>query len=183
MIPTVSQQLQAIKRRIEETIIPELPENAKFAREQAAFIVISLDWLLDINEHQYRYEVVENMEYRQLLADMIDRSKGEIADDSIQLIRRSLLEPKPPQQDAIIPLQTVIEQNRKLKKLAAELFTMFSKQNGSHANPARDLFARVALRQGRRELAFFSRTGYVEVGNTLGMELGHQGVNSELPNQ
>ncbi len=35
MLPTVSQQLQSIKRRMEETIIPALPSSEKFAKNRS----------------------------------------------------------------------------------------------------------------------------------------------------
>lgn len=59
MIPTVSQQIFAIRNSMAKTVIPALSPNEKFAAEQANLIVASLDWLLDAHESEHRYEMVE----------------------------------------------------------------------------------------------------------------------------
>jgi hypothetical protein len=58
MVPTVTQQLRSMRRRFCDTILPALPPDAEFAREQANLMLATFDWLLDTHEHEYRYQVV-----------------------------------------------------------------------------------------------------------------------------
>ena len=169
MLPTVSQQLQSIKRRMEETIIPALPSSEKFAQEQAAFILITLNWLMETHEYQHRYEVIENIEYRELLQNMINRDLHlEHGGRMLDAIQNAILEPGPSQSDGAIPLSTIIEQTRRFKKLSGELYTALSAHNGREGNPTVDLFSDVAIRQGLRELSFYRRTGYTESPQDIG---------------
>ena len=173
MIPTITQQLKALKIRVEESLIPELPESAKFAREQAALIVTTLDWMLDTHEHAYRYEVVENTEYRELLEAMLARNVDASVDPDLLSDARLLLQEKGPERnEAAIPLQHVLEQNRRLKKVSLGIYTALSAEGGSRANPTRDLVSAVSQRQGRREIAFFRKTGWVQTYDELGALLG-----------
>jgi hypothetical protein len=177
MIPTIAQQLQAIKVRMEETIVPELPAEAKFAREQASFIVTTLDWLLATHEHAYRYEVVENDTYRKLIASMLDRVAGSEVDAVLLADARTALQESGPSPDeAVIPLRVVLAQNRRLKQAAMALYSAQTERHGSTSNPMRDLLATVALSQGQRELSFFRKTGWVKSDDDLGAVLGERVV-------
>jgi hypothetical protein len=172
MIPTISQQLKAIKVRIEESIIPELPLESKFAREQASFIVTTLDWLLDTHKHAYRYEVVENVEYRNLIAAMLRRNIAADAEVPLVAAAKEVIQEKGPLPDeASIPLDDVLEQNRRLKQAAMALYAALSARFGSTDNPMRDLLAAVSMSQAKREVAFFSKTGWVQPGDDLGVLL------------
>ena len=169
MLPSISQQIQSIKTRLEETILPEVANSSAFVQEQAALILMSLEWILDTHEHQYRYEVVENADYRKLLTDMIKlEAAGSAGADLVRSIRQVIQEPGPDAQEASIPLSAVAEQNRRLKKLAANLYREFARDHASKSNPAREMLAQVALRQGDRELAFFKRTGYTKTPDNIG---------------
>lgn len=173
MIPTISQQLKALKTRVEESLIPELPATAKFAREQAYLIVTTLEWMLDTHEHEYRYEVVENIEYRELLAAMLDRNIDVDLDPALLSDARRLLQEKGPARDeAVIALPDMLAQNRRLKKVSLGIYTALSADHGSRDNPTRDLVSAVSQRQGRREIAFFRKTGWVQTCDELGALLG-----------
>jgi len=176
VIPTVAQQLKAVKARLEESVIPLLPGDAKFAREQATFIITTLDWLLDTHEHQYRYEVVENVDYRALLSAMLERRLPASLDVSLFSAARNVLQEKgPAPSEASIPMGEVLEQNRRLKSAAMGLYTALSEGCGSRDNPTRDLVSAVSIKQARREVAFFKKTGWVSTDDDLGTLLNEQG--------
>ena len=162
MIPTVAQQLQSIKLRLTETIIPALPADERFAQEQAGLMVATLDWMLDTQEHQYRYEVVENVEYRRLLGELAQGEEaGSTNAATLSEIRDMLSEPGPSPQDAAMALGDLADQNRRLKELTRRVFTAMSAvPSGEPTQRARALLAEVARRQGERELAWFRMTGF-----------------------
>lgn len=162
MIPTVAQQLRSIKLRLTETIIPALPADARFAQEQAGLMVATLDWLLDTHEHQYRYEVVENVEYRRLLAELAEGDEATPTDDAtLAEVRDTLSEPGPSPHDAAMALGDLADQNRRLKELTRRVFAALSAvPSAEAAQRARALLAEVANRQGERELAWFRMTGF-----------------------
>lgn len=176
MIPTLEQQLRAIKVRLEESILPEIPREAKFAREQASFIVTTLEWLVDTHKHAYRYEVVENAEYRTLLQQMMQRPGFSSAEAPLLDVARAALQEKGPAPDeASMPLDDVLQQNRRLKSAAMTLYTALSERCGSSDNPTRDLMAAVSMNQARREVAFFRKTGWVQPTESLGAVLAQHG--------
>lgn len=170
MNPTINQQLRSIKLRLEETIIPELKAGAAFAKEQAAFIVMSLDWMLTTHEHQYRYAVVENTEYRDLLHELTS-----IDDDINPLlleVKFSLSKKGPAADEAIIPLAEIDAQTREFKRLTAKLFQHCCNGTERQATAARNLLKAVSRKQGDRELALFEGTGFAKSENRLGAVLG-----------
>lgn len=173
MNPTITQQLQSMKLRMEETIIPEINEDATFAREQAAFIVMTLDWLMQTHEHQYRYEVVENTEYRGLVSRMLAVSDDLVNYEALHAqVQHVLDEAAPAPQEAMIPLRDLNIQNRRLKQLTAQLFETLCQGSKSHADAARALLGEVSISQGNRELAFFKGTGFTKTADDLGQLLG-----------
>jgi hypothetical protein len=169
MIPTVTQQLQSMRLRLMETIIPALPSDARFAREQAGLMVATLDWLLDTHEYQYRYEVVENVEYRRLLAELTGSYGDMITDEATRRgVHEALAAPGPSVRDAATPLRDLTDQNRRLKWLTQRVFTTLSEApSGDTTRRARTLLAQVARRQARRELAFFRLTGFPQETDDL----------------
>ncbi|MGB8416932.1 hypothetical protein [Paraburkholderia sp.] len=173
MNPTITQQLQSMKLRMEETIIPEINEDAKFAREQAAFIVMTLDWLMQTHEHQYRYEVVENTEYRGLVSRMLAVSDDLANDKALRAqVQYVLREAGPAPQEAVIRLSDLTGQNRRLKQLTAQIFNALCQRSTSDADAARALLGEVSINQGNRELAFFKGTGFTNTSDDLGQLLG-----------
>lgn len=130
MMPTVTQTLQTMRLTMEQTIAPALPADGAFVQEQAGLIMATLDWLVDVHESEYRYELTENEEYRAFLS-------GAGAD----------IEPAPDPGD----LQAVREQTRAMKQTAADLVQT--------DDGARDDLLALALRQGERERAWFRMTG------------------------
>lgn len=147
MIPTVTQQLRSMRARLEETVVPALPAEAGFAREQALLMLATLDWLVDTHEHEYRYQVVENHEYREVVAALDADSAGVID------------RPAPSPEDVAVPLDEIAEQNRLLKDLVAQAHASAARDPGAR-DRAHDLVSGVARRQRDRELAWYRMTGF-----------------------
>ncbi|MBM4763764.1 hypothetical protein [Bacillus sp. B15-48] len=162
MIPTITQQLKTLKLRMEETIIPALPSDAAFAHEQANLMLATLNWMLDTHEHQYRYEVVENAEYRQLLTELASFPDTLQTDISLKTtIEEILSESGPEPTEAIIPLNNIIDQNRRMKEITEEFYEQIRVHpNNKVANQAQTLLAKLAIRQAKLEVAFFRMTGF-----------------------
>jgi hypothetical protein len=182
MIPTMAQQLQALKLRVEETILPALPADAAFAHEQANLMLATLDWMLDTHEHQYRYEVVENAEYRELLTKLVSNA-GSIHTDKeiITSVHEVLSEVGPEPTEAIIPMNKIIDQNRKMKELTERLYDVLRiHPNKEVARQAQTQLAKVAERQGKLEFAFFRMTGFPKDAPELGTVLAEY-ANSYQP--
>lgn len=153
MIPTVTQQLRSMRTRLAETVVPALPDEDGFAREQALLMLATLDWLVDTHEHEYRYQVVENHEYRELVAAL--RPDGAESADAAALLAR----PAPSPADVAVPLADLAEQNRLLKELVARLLASGT-ADPTTRDGARDLVARVARGQRDRELSWYRMTGF-----------------------
>jgi hypothetical protein len=173
MIPTIAQQLQALKIRMVETILPALPLDAAFAHEQANLMVATLDWLLDTHEHQYHYEVVENAEYRHLLTNLVSNPELKGADENIiTSVHEVLSEDGPAINDAIIPLNKIIDQNRKMKELTERLYDVCRiHPNKEVAKQAQIQLAKLAERQAKLETSFFRMTGFPKDAPELGTVL------------
>ena len=172
MIPTIAQQLQALKVRMVETILPALPSDAAFAHEQANLMVATLDWMLDTHEHQYRYEVVENAEYRQLLTKLVSLVARDADDNIITSVHEVLSEVGPAPTDAIIPMNQIINQNRKMKEITEQLYDVLCVHpNKEVAKQAQIQLAKLAERQAKLETSFFRMTGFPKDAPELGTVL------------
>jgi len=168
MLPAVPELLQALKTRMAETIVPALPADAVFAQEQAGLMLATLDWLVDVQAHQYQYEVVENGDYLRLLDELRevlgDAGSGRGADDE---------EPVP--SAPLVDLDGLRERNRRLKAVAGRLYARIGAQGSpEQADRARRRLADVARRQERRERAFYRMTGFPVEAEDLGTVLRDQ---------
>jgi hypothetical protein len=151
VVPSVPQQLAAIRHTIAKTIMPALAADADFEREQAGLVLASLDWAMDVVESEHRYEVVEHADQRALLAALLDLGPdGERAGE--QVGARATLEAAASPPRDLAPLR---EQTRALKLAADAVYTALG---GQHA--ARALLTRAAQRQTERELAWTRMTGF-----------------------
>lgn len=170
MVPTVTQQLRSMRRRFCDTILPALPADAEFAQEQAKLMLATFDWLLDTHEHEYRYQVVENNEYRSLLTELVFLAGAATGEQWREEANACLAEPGPAPGEASVPLADLADQNRRLKEHAMSLVS--SLLADSEAGDARTLLARTARVQGDRELAYYRLTGFprdaAEIQSTLG---------------
>lgn len=157
MVPTIAQQLASLRNTMAETIIPALPADAAFAQEQAALMLATLDWLGDVQDHAYRYEAVENADYRTLLSAL--------APDDAK-VQAALAEPAPPAARDLVALQTLSAQNVAMKDLAGRLA-----ESVEDSARVRSLLLEISMRQGAREAAWFKLTGFLKQPGDLAAEL------------
>lgn len=153
MVPTVAQQLAAIRHTLEKTVIPALDPQASFAQEQAGLVLASLDWALDVVESEHQYELVEHAEYRTLVAELVELGP----DDGAEEARHALEETStPPDGLALLRSDTV-----KLKRVAERMFVALTQTPAtSGALAARRLLTASAGRQTERELSWARMTGF-----------------------
>jgi hypothetical protein len=156
MIPSVTQHLEAIRRRLIESVVPELPADAAFAQEQVLLIGAALEFLIECHEHEYRYAVTENHDYRILLEELT--GSGAAAGEAAEL----LAEQGPAPDDGAIPLRTITEQTARMKVAAERLHSrLVAAQRFTAGEPdVSALFGRIAVRQVEREAAWFRRAGF-----------------------
>jgi hypothetical protein len=170
MVPTITQQLRSMRRRFAETLLPAIPEAEEFAREQAQLMLATLDWLLDTHEHEYRYEVVENTEYRSLLTALLTLDNTDLDPDLLAEAHDELAEGGPAASEAATPLPELADQTRRLKALVERHCTALL--DSADARNAASLLARTARSQGRRELAYYRATGFPQEPDELRAVLG-----------
>jgi hypothetical protein len=169
MLPAVPELLKALKTRMAETIVPALPADAVFAQEQAGLMLATLDWLVDVQAHQYQYELVENGDYLALLGALREVRGGaggeQGADDDEEPVASA----------ALVDLDGLRERNRRLKARVGELYAQIGAEGGpDRAEQARRRLADVARRQERRERAFYRMTGFPVDAEDLGAVLRDQ---------
>ncbi|HVV07933.1 hypothetical protein [Amycolatopsis sp.] len=157
MIPTVTQQLEAIRRRLAETVVPELPESAEFAHEQVLLIDAALGFLIETHEHEYRYAVVEHHDYRTVLGEL-----ARLGGTTDRPVLDALDESGPGETDAVIPLPELTERTRTMKVLVERLYRRLSADGVAGAN---ELMADLAARQVGREASWFRQAGFTLPGS------------------
>jgi hypothetical protein len=167
VIPSVTQQLEAIKRSLIATVAPELPEGAAFARQQVLLIGAALDFLIECHAHEYRYAVVENAEYRTLLAELAGQAAAPPTGAS-----DLLTEEGPAPTDAQLPLQAITEQTRRMKVLCERLYADVAAEGEADIPAVRDLQARTAERQVEREASWFRLPGFTMDSPPIDVVLG-----------
>ncbi len=155
MVPTVAQQLQAIRNTIAKTVMPSLDPDAGFAREQTGLILATLDWVLDVQASEHRYERVDHDDARDLLEalaglDGIAGSAPELAQEARAALADAQTAP-----DDLLALRA---QTLRLKELAERAYAAAA--GGDHSDRARELLAATARRQSTRELAWGRMTGF-----------------------
>ncbi|MDT7551942.1 MAG: hypothetical protein QOI16_478 [Pseudonocardiales bacterium] len=155
MIPSVTQQLEAIKRTLVASVAPELPAEAAFARQQVLLIGAALDFLIECHAHEYRYAVVENVEYRTLLNELAGRAAVPRIDAT-----DTLAEEGPAPGDAQLQLRTITEQTRRMKVLCEQLYADVAADAGGDLPAVLDLQARTAERQVEREASWYRLAGF-----------------------
>lgn len=155
VVPSVSQQLSAIRQTIAKTILPALPPEAGFAQEQAGLVLASLDWAMDVVESEHRYQVVEHADHRRLLEGLLALGPADGADEA-----RAALDATaggPPDDLAALRAHTVA-----VKRCVERAFTSLTTEPGGSGTvpAARRLVTEVARRQADRELAWARMTGF-----------------------
>src|SRR5574340_834289 len=152
MIPTVAQQVSAVRNTIAKTVLPALDPSEPFATEQAGLVLACLDWVLDVQASEHRYESVEHADNRALLAALVDLDPAEGGTEARGLLTESA-EPPP-------DLVRLREQVRRMKALAARLYDELAAAGSPAAESAHRALAEVARRQSERELAWCRMTGF-----------------------
>lgn len=150
VVPSVNQQLAAIRHTIAKTIVPALDPAETFAAEQAGLVLASLDWAMDVVESEYRYEVVEHADQRALLASLRELGASGGAGDAAP--------PGPAPDDVPPDLPALRVRTRELKAAVARAFAAVA--DTGDAEKARALVAAAARRQTARELAWSRMTGF-----------------------
>jgi hypothetical protein len=144
VVPSVNQQLAAVRQTIAKTIVPALDPAETFAAEQAGLVLASLDWAMDVVESEYRYEVVEHADQQALLASLVEL--GAPADGAAA-------EADPP-----LDLPALRAATRETKAAVERAFAAL--HDTAAAEKARVLVAATARRQTARELAWARMTGF-----------------------
>lgn len=153
VVPSVSQQLIAIRHTIAKTILPALDPDAGFAREQAGLVLASLDWAMDVVESEHRYETVEHTDHRRLLEALLALGSVGGADGAREVLDAAAA---PPDDLASLRSQTIA-----LKRSVDRTFASLTVDPDTEtALRARRLVSGVARRQTDRELAWARMTGF-----------------------
>lgn len=161
MMPTVAQQLGAIRQTMNQIVIPALPTEQTFAQEQAGLISVTLDWILDVHESEYRYELVEGEDYRNLLEALLRIEGSEGVPQSAE-IQELLSEPAAGTGATAGDLAAVRDQTRRNKALAMAFLATCGRIGEDARRAARKLVMDVAERQSRREQSWYRMTGFTQ---------------------
>ena len=168
MIPTVSQQLSAIRHTIAKTIIPAIDPGETFAQEQAGLVLASLDWALDVAGSEYRYELVEHDGYRDVLGQLLALEPA----GGVGARGRAALDGP---SGAAGDLAALREQNIALKGLVEDAFVALSAEpDEPAARDARRIVSALAREQTERELAWGRMTGFPDGAGAIGDVLAAQ---------
>ncbi|KAA9160565.1 hypothetical protein FPZ12_017205 [Amycolatopsis acidicola] len=162
----MTQQLEAIRRRLTETVVPELPESAKFAREQVLLIDAALASVIECQEHEYRYAVLEHQDYRELLGELT-RLTGTPDRDVLAVLD----EAGPDTAAGAVPLTAITARTRRMKVLAERLHGELTSQATEQGSRAFGLMARLAARQVAREASWFRLAGFTKDSASIGQLL------------
>jgi hypothetical protein len=156
MIPSVAQQLQAVRRTLAEAVVPAIDPAESFAREQAGLIIATLDRVLDVQASEYRYDLLEHADATALVRaldalDAPDASAHHADDDTGP-------DPVPGDLDALRAATLAAKQRAELRFRAL--------LDSEHADDARALMGVAGRRSTERELAAARMTGFPrEVGS------------------
>ncbi|MFE5699050.1 hypothetical protein CJ179_15455 [Rhodococcus sp. ACS1] len=151
MIPTVAQQVGAVRNTIAKTVLPALDPSESFAAEQAGLVLACLDWILDVHASEHRYECAEHAENRALLAMLVEFVPAGSGGEARELIAESA---EPPED-----LVRLRAQVRRMKSLVERTYGSLA-ASGSAGETASRAVAEVARRQSERELAWCRMTGF-----------------------
>lgn len=166
MVPTVTQQLSAMQDTMLRFVLPAIPVDQTFAREQAGLILASLGWLADVNESQQTMELQEHDDLIRLASAMLGLQFGDDAART-QLQRLSAAAP-----DADASVADLRCSSRELKALTARALDTISDADEARAIA---LFSNSGRRVVAREQAYGRMTGLVRhVDGSLAEVLAHQ---------
>src|SRR5438067_8853026 len=160
MVPTVAQQLRSLSAALTKAVIPALDPDDGFAAEQAGLVLATLNWILDVHESEYPYEVVENGEYRRLLSRLAELPVG-LCDADLETALKAAGSEGPPAGSGPPPLAALRSQTRRYKELADRAYAALAAGAAPEsAARARELLLDATRGQSRREQAWFRMTGF-----------------------
>ncbi|QDQ90255.1 hypothetical protein FND50_05270 [Rhodococcus sp. WB9] len=151
MIPTVAQQISAVRNTIGKSVLPALDPGDSFAAEQAGLVLACLDWVLDVQAFEYPYELAEHTDTRRTLTALMELD-SEFADEC-----RALLDETDSPATDLLELR---QQVRDVKELVARGYRNLAAADGPNAESAHRIVAEAAARQSERELAWCRMTGF-----------------------
>ncbi|QTJ67295.1 hypothetical protein HYG77_18075 [Rhodococcus sp. ZPP] len=151
MIPTVAQQIGAVRNTIAKTVLPALDPNDSFAAEQAGLVLACLDWVLDVHASEYPYELAEHTDNRCTLEVLADLDPG-VCDESQTLLAETATPPA--------DLEQIRAQVRRLKEAVAHSYQVLAAAGSPDAAAARRTVTDAAARQVARELSWCRMTGF-----------------------
>jgi hypothetical protein len=150
VIPTATQQLEAMRDTMARFILPVIPAEERFAAEQANLVLASINWLIDVNESQAAYELQEQADQHALAEGLL--TLGIDGLDATAALKAELsVRPA-----ATATLAELRAHNRALKALTA---AVLEGAHGEAATRAVALFMTAATRQVAREQAYCRMTG------------------------
>lgn len=154
MIPTVAQQVGAVRTTIAKTLLPALDPNDAFAAEQGALALACLDWVLDVQASEVFYEVAEHSDYRRALIRLQDLAPAEAGESARKLVDTT----------GVVPdnLDDLREQVRSLKDSVSQMLAVCTESGADLAEAAQCIVTGVATRQTARELSWCRMTGFPE---------------------
>ncbi|MEU7812224.1 hypothetical protein [Pseudonocardia sp. NPDC049154] len=158
----MAERLATIRRRLSETVLPALPADADFAREQGEFVLQALDLLEAVAHLEYRYDLVEAHDYRRALTELaaILPTDHELVDPLAGATAVPLPTPDPRPSPAALA-----DHVRMCKELVGRVFTVLAR--GDDRARALEVLRELADRQVERERALFAPTGATTSSATL----------------
>jgi hypothetical protein len=155
MIPSVAQQLLAVRRTLAATVVPAIAPGESFALEQAGLILATIDRVLDVQASEYRYDVLEHRDAT-ALSDALGALQGVAPTDAPV--------PEDPEE---LHAGTLDAKRRAEERFRALLDT-------ERADDARALMGTAARRATQRELAAARMTGFPRAVGSIGEVLARQ---------
>ena len=152
MVPTVTQHLLVMQDTMLRFVLPVIPADQPFAREQAGLIMASLGWLADVNESQQPMETQEHDDLLRLAGGLLELH---VDDDQA---RSRLLELVQSPLGADATLEELRSRSRELKALTARAFDHVAEADEDRAIA---LFSGAGGRVVAREQAYGRMTGLV----------------------
>ncbi|WIB67180.1 hypothetical protein DEI93_14675 [Curtobacterium sp. MCBD17_035] len=174
MIPSVAQQLLAVRRTMATTVLPAIDPAQPFAAEQAGLILATLDRVLDVQASEYRYDVVEHADataLEQALAALGSADAPSAGADTGDVRDADSDDTEAPDDLDELRASTTAAAKRAERRFRDLLTT-------DRADAARALMAHAARRSTERELAAARMTGFPHAVGSIAEVLARQATSS-----
>ncbi|MFZ7088836.1 hypothetical protein [Curtobacterium sp. RRHDQ10] len=164
MVPTTEQKLRSVRHTIAATVLPAIGADERFAKEQAGLVLATLDWILDVQASEYRYEVVEHGDATALVHDL-----AALGDAATGTTHGTDAEPAPVLPTDLAELRALV---LAAKQEAEERFSALL--GTDRADEAWAVMSAAAKRQSAREVAAARMTGFPTSPSSLAEVLADQ---------